>query len=249
MGFNHFFIVIFLHATIFTGIKTQEHSAVSENSSTLLVKKTNDFSITGDGSADNWDKTDWVELTQRSNYDNTSGLLTRVKVLYSEAGLYVLFHSEDNILNATYDAHFEELWREDVVEVFLWTDESRPVYFEYELSPLNFELPLIVSNLDGELLHWIPFDNSYHGERKTRHRTTVFGGEKTSGAEIDGWIAEMFIPFKLLHPLENIYPGPGTTWRANLYRIDYDEGLTPWSWQPYRTNFHDYEMFGTFLFE
>jgi len=215
----------------------------------MLIKKTVDFTIMGDGTADNWQLTEWVELTQRDNHNKASGLKTKVKVLYSDTGLYILFHNEDKVLNSTFDSHFEELWREDVVEVFLWTDESRPVYFEYELSPLNFELPLIVSNIDGELIHWIPFNNSYKDERKTRHKTAIFGGEKESGAHIDLWMAEIFIPYKLLHPLENIIPDSGTRWRANLYRIDYDEGLTPWSWQSYETNFHDYNNFGTFLFE
>ncbi len=241
------FLFLSLKAVLFMPLKTFN----MEDHSIMFIKKTADFEITGDGSAANWQLTEWVELTQRRNHENTPGLQTKVKVLYSDTGLYVLFYCEDRILNATFTEHFSELWHEDVVEVFLWTDERRPVYFEYELSPLNIELPLIVSNIDGELLHWIPFLNSYHDEsdRKTRHKTSIIGGEKVSGAEIEGWMAEMYIPFKLLHPLENIYPEPGTRWRANLYRIDYDEGMTPFSWQPFETNFHDYLNFGTFLFE
>jgi len=41
----------------------------------------------------------------------------------------------------------------------------------------------------------------------------------------------------------------GTRWRANFYRIDYDNNVSEWSWQPTRTNFHDYERFGTLLFQ
>lgn len=217
----------------------------------MLIKKTDDFEVTGDGSSGHWNRTEWVNLIKRSDPENMNGQSTRVKVLYSGKGMYFLFHSEDEVLNATFDADFEELWHEDVVEVFLWTDQSGPHYFEYEISPLNYELPLIVSNIDGELLHWIPFANSYHEEhdRITRHKTSVKGGEKVSGAEIDSWTAEFFIPFKLLHPLENIFPESGTEWRANFYRIDYDHGMTPWSWQPYETNFHDYNNFGIIVFE
>jgi hypothetical protein len=217
----------------------------------MVVKKTDDFDVTGDGSSENWNRTDWVRLAQRANQENTNGLTTRVKVLYSDRGMYFLFHNEDDILNATFDSDFEELWNEDVVEVFLWTDESAPHYFEYEISPLNYELPLIVSNIEGELLHWIPFKNSYHEdhERFIHHKTSVEGGKKESGADVNSWTAEFFIPFKLLHPLKNIFPESGTEWRANFYRIDYDNGMTPWSWQPYETNFHDYHNFGTIVFE
>jgi len=217
----------------------------------MMIKKTDDFEVTGDGSSENWNRTEWVNLIQRSNLENTRGKSTYLKVLYSDKGMYFLFHSEDDILNATFYSDFQELWNEDVVEVFLWTDDSRPHYFEYEISPLNYELPLIVSNIDGELLHWIPFANSYHEDhdRIIQHRTSVKGGKKVSGADIDSWTAEFFIPFKLLHPLENIFPESGTEWRANFYRIDYDHGITPWSWHPYETNFHDYKNFGIVVFE
>ena len=230
---------------------SHQNKPVQENKDIMLVKKTDDFTITGDGSAENWNRTEWVELIQRRNREGGNRYKSEFKVLYSETGIYILYRNEDRILKASFEEHFAELWHEDVVEAFFWTDESSADYFEYELSPLNYELPLIVTNLDGELIHWIPFANSYHEEsdRKTHHKTTIIGGEKRSGAEIEGWIAEIFIPFKLMHPLKNIYPESGTKWRANFYRIDYDEGMTPYSWQPYETNFHDYKNYGTLLFE
>ncbi len=230
---------------------SDQKEPVQENDDTMLVKKTDDFTITGDGSAQNWNRTEWVELIQRRNRDEGNRYKSEFKLLYSEKGIYILYRNEDRILNASFEEHFAELWHEDVVEAFFWTDETSTDYFEYELSPLNYELPLIVTNLGGELIHWIPFANSYHDEndRKTQHKTTILGGEKRSGAEIEGWIAEIFIPFKLMHPLKNIYPESGTKWRANFYRIDYDEGMAPYSWQPYETNFHDYQNYGTLLFE
>lgn len=216
---------------------------------TMVIKKTNDFELTGDGSSEAWNQTEWIELTQRLNLKNTSGYTTRLKVLYSEKGFYALFESQDSLITTPFESDFEELWLGDVVEVFLWTDTSKPSYFEYELTPLDYELTLIVSNIDGELSSWIPFDNTYQGDQKVRHKTAVGNGEKKNGATIDLWTAEMFIPFKLLHPLEDIYPESGTTWRGNFYRIDYDVGETHWSWSPYDGNFHDYENFGVLRFE
>ena len=229
----------------------QQNESIQENDAQMIVKKTEDFLITGDGSAENWNQAEWAELLQRQFEDMGNRYRSEFKILYSETGIYILYRNEDRILNATIEEHFAELWYEDVVEAFFWTDESGPDYFEYELSPLNYELPLIVSNLDGELVHWIPFLNSYHegSDRKTQHKTTIIGGEKRSGAEIEGWIAEVYIPFKLMHPLKNIFPESGTNWRANFYRVDYDNGMTSYSWQPYETNFHDYENYGTLTFE
>lgn len=230
---------------------TIQKETIRDNDGLLLVKKTDDFSITGDGSSENWSQTEWHEMVQRQNHDRSNGFKTDLKVLYSDTGIYLLYRNEDRILNASYEEHFSKLWEEDVVEAFFWTDESTPDYFEYELSPLNYELPLIVTNLDDELVHWIPFANSYQedNDRKTQHKTTIIGGEKRSGAEIEGWIAEIFIPFKLMHPLKNIYPESGTKWRANFYRNDYDDGLTRYSWQHYVTHYHNYNNFGTLVFE
>ena len=214
-------------------------------------RKTVDFELKGDGSSEEWNQTEWIELPQRLNLEKVSGYSTRLKVLYSEKGFYTLFESRDSLITSPFDSDFEELWRGDVVEVFLWTDTSKPNYFEYELTSLDYELPLIVSNIEGDLLSWIPFGDTYDNEsdRKVRHKTSVKGGKKENGASINSWTAEMFIPFKLLYPLENIYPESGTIWRGNFYRIDYDVGETHWSWSPYEGNFHDYENFGLLRFE
>jgi hypothetical protein len=130
--------------------------------------------------------------------------------------------------------------------VFLWTDERYPVYFEYEISPLNHELPIIVPNFGGQFLGWRPWH--YDHDRLTRKATSVSGGPKEPHASIDGWRAEFFIPYTLLKPLQNVPPKPGTMWRANFYRMDHDGGtLTQWGWVPL-ANFHDYEQFGDLVF-
>ena len=214
----------------------------------LKIGKTDDFTVTGRGTAENWSEARWIPVPPLPDQDSGAPD-TRAKVLYSDTGIYFLFQCEDRRLSATMDADFMKLWNEDVVEVFLWPDEATPTYFEYEISPLNYELPILVHNRDGDrdLAHWMPF--MYDGDRKTRHKTSVTGGNKESGASISRWTAEFFIPFELLRPLNNNPPEPGTRWRGNLYRIDYDRGQTLWAWQPVKGNYHEYRKFGTFLFE
>ena len=177
----------------------------------------------------------------------SSSYQTEVKVLYSGTGIYFLFNCEDKKITATMKADNLNLWEEDVVEVFLWTDESFPVYFEYELSPLNYELPIMVPNYKATFLGWLPWH--YEGDRKTRHATSAAGGEKKSGGAVSGWMAEFFIPFKLLAPLNKVPPVSGTKWRANMYRIDYDNGAAHFAWQKIDRSFHEYNKFGTFIFE
>lgn len=212
----------------------------------LSIRRTADFEIDGAGSAPEWEKAAWVTLPFRHGPE--SAMKTRSKVLYSATGIYFLFECEDRILNATLTEDFANLFREDVVEVFLWPDEQYPVYFEYELSPLNYELPILIPNFGSNFSGWRPWH--YEGKKRTRHATSVKGGKKISGGTITHWIAEFFIPYALLNPLQNVPPEKGTVWRANMYRIDYDgEGFKSWQWQPTSGSFHEYKKFGTFVFE
>lgn len=213
----------------------------------LQVKRTKDFSVTGKGTASNWSAAEWLDIPGRNQSAERSSLKTRMKTLYSDTGIYFLFECEDQKLSATMDADFMQLWKEDVVEVFLWPDTNYPVYFEYEISPLNYELPLLISNKEGDLARWRPY--MYDDDRKTRHKTATAGGPRESNASITQWTAEFFIPFKLLRPLMNIPPTPGTEWKANFYRVDYDNETATFAWKPVESTFHDYERFGTLIFE
>jgi hypothetical protein len=142
---------------------------------------------------------------------------------------------------------FLDLWNEDVVEIFLQPDESTPAYLEYEISPLDYELPIIIYNEKGKLNSWQPFH--YGKDRKTRHATTVQDGEKKSNALVNSWMTEVFIPYKLMKPVLDKPPSSGTHWKGNLYRIDYDNEEGLWSWQLTSGNFHEYDKFGSFQFE
>jgi len=212
----------------------------------LHIPQTEDFIINGRGNASAWKKAAWeplhLRVTDGHQYD------TRIKMLYSRTGLYVLMEAEDRTLTATMKEDFLDLWKEDVFEFFLWPDERYPVYFEYEISPLGFELPILIPNFGGEFLGWRPWH--YEGNRKTQKATTVVGGSKLSGARVTGWKAEVFVPYDLLKPLQNVPPQPGTRWRANFYRVDYDDGKsTSWDWARVGTGFHEFDKFGTLVFE
>jgi hypothetical protein len=211
----------------------------------LGVKPTDDFEITGMGEHTSWRQTEWTALRRRQPdghpYDS------RFKMLYSKTGLYFLMEGTDRKLTATMNEDFMDLWKEDVFEVFLWTDERYPVYFEYEISPLNRELPILIPNFGGQFLGWRPWH--YERDRLTRKATSIVGGPKRPRAAIQGWRAEFFIPYALLRPLQNVPPKPGARWRANVYRMDYDEGRrAQWEWAHVEKSFHEYERFGDLLF-
>jgi Carbohydrate family 9 binding domain-like len=235
-----------MYAPVFLVCSLLQPAPPAADMKELHVRFTDDFQVSGDGSASAWTKAAWEPLTRRT----PAGLPyeTRVKVLYSTKGLYVLMDATDKKITATFKDDFENLWTEDVFEVFFWPDERDPVYFEYEISPLNRELPILIPNLGGKFLGWRPWH--YDGARKIRKATTAVGGQLVSGGKIDGWKAEIFIPYELLTPLRNVPPKAGTRWRANFYRVDYDDGnTTRWTWSDVGSDFHKFKKFGTVVFD
>lgn len=230
------------------------------NSIRLKVKTTSDFVVTGDGSSENWKKTGWNDLQQHGNStlkkadwhvsSQTSPAVaphyqTSFKILYSNTGIYCLFQCEDSTVTATLKEDYLNLFTEDVVEIFLRPDTSLPAYFEYELSPLNYELPILILNNKGNIKGWKPWQ--YEGAKRTKHAVKI--NEKDAATNRLTWTAEVFIPYTLLMPMNNVPPKKGTQWRANFYRIDYDRSPIYFGWQLTRRSFHDPERFGIMEFE
>jgi hypothetical protein len=245
-------MVILLSAGVRAG---GDQASPTEITPTYRVASAADFAVDGTGSAAAWSNATWASLTPRgasaggdSPPGGDSPRLARFEMLYSSTGLYVLMDGEDRALTATMKEDFLDLWTEDVFEFFLWPDERYPVYFEYEISPLGFELPILVPNFGGQFYGWRPWH--YEGARKTQKAVSVRGGPAKPGAAIAGWSAEVFVPWDLLKPLQNVPPKSGTRWRANVYRMDYDGGRTvSWNWAPVRGTFHQPDKFGTLIFE
>ena len=212
----------------------------------LKVPRCEDFPVTGKGDAKAWERADWTPLKRRPNGKHE--YTTQFKMLYSPKGVYVLFDGEDRRLTATMDQDFLDLWREDVFECFFWPHEEDPIYFEYEISPLGRELPILVPNLQGRFLGWRPWH--YEGDRKIQKQVSAKGGANKPHAKVAGWRAEVFIPYELLKPLRNVPPKPGSRWRANFYRVDYeDKQVTGWDWARVGPSFHDIHNFGVLIFQ
>src|ERR1700688_1938389 len=176
--------VFFVSLFLISSLATLTLRGQSPDSTVLTVNKTKDFEITGDGTAVNWNEEKWLPLLKRKHGDV---YLTKLKILYSDSGIYCLYYCQDNKLTSTLREDYADLFNEDVVEAFFWTDESVPMYFEYELSPFNYELPILVPNIKGNFLGWRPWH--YEGNRKTRHATHVIKDNKG----IIAWTGGFFI--------------------------------------------------------
>ncbi len=215
--------------------------------SPLSVKSVPDFPIGSERPHACWQEIPWQTMSRVG--EGPLAYQTRCKMARSESGLYFLVEAEDATLTCTLSKDEANLFTEDVVEIFLQPDPDIGLYVEYEISPLGYELMLLVSN-DGTSFHgWRPWNQQ--PSQHTRKATRISGGEKKSGGAVTGWQAEVFLPFDLFRGLGCCPPQPGSAWRGNVYRIDYDgDGPTHWAlFGETGTAFHDYWNFGRFHFQ
>lgn len=212
----------------------------------LTVPKCVDFELNGLGDNSQWDLTEWNVMPILDN--EPAKYETKFKMLYSDKGVYVLGYCEDKLVTTDYEIDQGDIWNGDVFEVFLQTDASNPLYFEYEINPLNAELVILVPNNKGDFFGWSPWH--YEGDRKVKKAVHVQGGKAETGAQITGWTAELFFPYELFKALKNVPPTSGTEWKGNFYRMDYDTGKRiAWSWAPIDVTFHEYEKFRPIVFK
>jgi hypothetical protein len=207
----------------------------------LHIPACHDFPLDGSGGDPAWSAAPWLELSEVGGPH--PGYRTRAKLMHSASAFYALVECADHLLTCTGLPDMGPLFTEDVVELFLWPDERQPLYLEYELSPLNAELVLLVNNREGTFHGWLPFD--YQGGRRCRHETRAVGGQRSPGAAVSGWTAEFAIPWALLSGVGDIPPDQHSRWHLNLGRIDYDNGRVRHATLSARTgaNFHDYRSF------
>ena len=98
-------------------VYTQQAARQDPAATVLRVRQTEDFAVNGMGDSPTWAKAEWEPLHPR--VADGRPYATRVKVLYSRTGLYVLMDAEDRTITATMNEDFLDLWNEDVFEFFL----------------------------------------------------------------------------------------------------------------------------------
>jgi len=171
-----------------------------------------------------------ITLSENQQGDEP-GQPTEVRILRLQDQLIIEFDCTDRTVAATLTRRDGPLWQEDVVEVFLDPIGDGLSYFEIEVNPLNTICDLV---LRRSLSGWKKeFAWDCEGLR-TETRTLAHG-----------WSARLQVPFLSIAPS---IPAPGSRWRANFARIDYESvggsrELTAWS-PTYRPSFHSPAYFG-----
>lgn len=215
----------------------------------LLVRKCNDFSVTGKGNNPEWNKAGWNNLSKLDaggkNYQS------KFRIIYSATGIYVLFYGEDDKITTKPYKDFEDIYNGDVFEVFFHPKPQTPVYFEYEINHLSKELILTLSKSEGQPTSWIPANYNHSNEKAVKRMVNVEGEKTEIGATIKSWSAELFFPYSILGLLPGVPPDSGTVWNANFCRLDYDSGqMIKYSWSPaIQVSFHEIDKFRSLKFE
>lgn len=246
------YILGILLVSLACSVVGQNRSADNDSKSpdnSLLVKKCNDFTIDGKGSAAEWNKTEWQQFKKISQGGVEHE--TKSKILYSEKGIYVLFSGEDHKITTKQYKDFEEIYEGDVFEVFFHPKPDQPQYFEYEINHLERELTLTLARSKGNTVAWSPWRYEYNKRQLIKRKVNIVGGKGEIGATIKSWTAEVFFPNEILALIPGVPPKSGDVWNANFCRIDYDSGQPlEWSWSPdIKTSFHELEHFRSIKFE
>jgi hypothetical protein len=163
-----------------------------------------------DGKLDEFTWTAVPRVGRFSNVRNRSQpdpATTQAAVAWDDLNLYVAFSSVDAEAWGTMKNRDDQLWEEEVVEVFLDPDGDGRNYAEIEVSPHNVVVDLLIPaprEGSGQAIRW-----------------NAAGLQTAVAMHASGWVVEMAIPWRSLKDagIERA-PRPGDRWRVGLYRIE-----------------------------
>lgn len=202
---------------------------------------------------DGWDDEEFYQRAPRIYLKNSATreviadpqYTTYAQIGYSDTHLYLAFTCHDPNIHTKYTKRDEHLWEEEVVEVFIDTDDQPTNYVELNVSPRN-------------IIYDSYIDNS---AKFTAEATKVFNlaGVQTA-VQIQGtlndqqpdklWTTEISIPFKDLVKDFNPAKLPEMRWKINFYRLNDDAGspIKYLAWSPTQGSYHQPQRFGTLIF-
>lgn len=137
---------------------------------------------------------------------------TEAAVTWDDTFLYVAFACTDPAPWARHTNRDDRLWEEEVVEVFLDPDGDGRHYAEFEVSPTNVVVDLMIpAPKEGG-----PDTRAWNAE----------GLQTAVKTHATGWVAEIAIPWRALAAAGvSTAPAAGAEWRVGLYRIKRPGGV------------------------
>lgn len=199
-----------------------------------------------DGKIDDeaWKATTAVHLGMADGRPASAEQDTSVWSLVDDQYLYIAFSVKDDSIEATKSARDDELWTEDVVEVYLDGGSDFKDYIELQVSPAN-----------------VVFDALFESHRKPEWKTackydieglktaTVVHGTINDDGADTGYDVEIAVPLIAIKDLGKLPLDGATTLRVNLFRIDADGGkvVSAQAFSPANGDFHNLDNAGRFV--
>lgn len=188
----------------------------------LVAKTAGEIRVDGHLDELSWQLAPQINHFERilNDYDGVAHP-TRARMLWDDENLYFAFACEDPDIWAIYDQEDDEMWSEEVVEVFIDPDGDARNYLELEVNPLNAWVDLRIIQLQPD---WVSSKDWDIAGLQTA--VQVYGTLNDASDHDRGWTCEIAIPWSAM--ADSIdggsRPEPGDLWRLNLYRIERTAG-------------------------
>lgn len=202
-----------------------------------------------------WDKPFWepavtVEIRNRMGDKPRFEPRTRVKMLYDDAFLYLIFQVEDRFVRCIKEKINDAVYEDACVEFFFSPDTTQPErYFNLETNCSG--VPLMHYNIIPRK-EFIRLDTADIRKIEIAHSLPAKVKEEIAGPVT--WTIEYKIPLEMLEGYSRVIrPGPGVRWMANFYKVA-EKGSNPhyYTWSPIdqaKPDFHLPGYFGILKFQ
>ncbi len=215
--------------------------------------------IDGDGGDSAWTRApglnlvDVEDLTGQRQHSRP----TVARMLWDEDNLYFLFEMIDADVWSTFDNRDDQIWQQEVVEIFIDPDGDGLDYAEIEVNPLNTIFDLLLSR------PWADSGRGFAEWNPDFVSAVSVDGTLNDPDDVDqGWTVEVALPWAALATDirdvmngQSLPPNVGDRWRLNLYRWERPRvgtdvtGEEPSAWSPVGDNdFHRPDRFGWLTF-
>jgi hypothetical protein len=201
-----------------------------------------------DGKLDDevWKAAPAVTLTK--SFDGSPATRRTVaRMLYDDQNIYVAFDCEDPDVWGSKTNRDDDIYNEDVVEIFLDANGDGATYNELEVSPHNVIFDASFVSRRSDLPAAMKWDSGMKSAVQVR-------GTLDNDADKDeGYSVEMQIPIANLNTVPHVPPQKGDVWRFNLYRLEHLQRRTSIEGQSFsplfQGDFHNLPRFGKLVFD
>ena len=220
------FILLVLFASLFCKIVEAQLNSLPFNRllkvplQYTVLRTTGNITIDGKDDEKDWSKAPWTELFSdiESGAGGNPSRKSHCKMLWDDDYLYLFARLDETNLWASLTQHDEPVFQDNAFEMFINPEGTNFNYFEFQINAngtvWDLFMPKPYRNGGKNLTSW---------DLKGLKKAIQLNGTINNPTDTDkGWNIELAIPFKSVNLSGDRRPGPGTTWRMNFSRVQWD---------------------------